>query len=60
MEVQLHVFFTLTLDGGEWADSRPARLISSERFSYIRCMGGWLGPSTNWSLLRREELSTIA
>jgi hypothetical protein len=31
VEVELHVFLTLTLDGGYWWASRPSRFTSKER-----------------------------
>jgi hypothetical protein len=32
------------LDGGEWSDSRPGRLISRERVPGIHWIGGWVNP----------------
>jgi len=31
VEVQLHVFLTLALDGGEWSASRPGHFTLGER-----------------------------
>jgi len=31
VEIQLHVFLTSPLDGGEWAASRSGRFTSAER-----------------------------
>jgi hypothetical protein len=33
------MFLILAVDGGEWSDSRPGRLISG-----TPCIGGWMVP----------------
>jgi len=37
LEAMLHEFSALTLDGGEWLDSRPGRFTPTER-----------GPGAHW------------
>jgi hypothetical protein len=44
VEVQLHAFLTLTLDGGEWSASRPDRFNAEERNVSTHWIGGWVGP----------------
>jgi hypothetical protein len=43
MEVYLHAFLTLALDGDEWSDSRPGRFKPGEITSGARWVGGWVG-----------------
>jgi hypothetical protein len=33
VDVEIHVFLTLTLAGGEWSDSRPGRFTTGERIA---------------------------
>jgi hypothetical protein len=44
VEMQLHAFLTLVLDGGEWSASRPGRFTRRERASDTHWIGGWGGP----------------
>jgi hypothetical protein len=43
VEVYLHTFLTLTLDGGEWSASRPGGFTSTERVPCTHWIGGWVG-----------------
>jgi hypothetical protein len=47
MEIQMHVFLTSTLDGGEWLDSRPGRFTPEETAPDIHLIEGWVGPRTD-------------
>jgi hypothetical protein len=42
--VQLHVFLTSALDGGEWSASRPGRFTPREGAPVTHWIGGWVGP----------------
>jgi len=48
VEVQLHAFLTLAIDGGEWSASCPSCFTYGERASSIHWIGGWVGPSTEF------------
>jgi hypothetical protein len=42
--VQIHVFLTSALVGGEWSASLPARFTPGEKPSSIHWIGGWVDP----------------
>jgi hypothetical protein len=44
VDVQIHVFLTLTLVGGEWTDSCPCCFTPGERVFSLHLIGGWVGP----------------
>jgi hypothetical protein len=44
MDVQIHVFLTSALVGGEWSVSRPGCFILEEIAPVIHWEGGWVGP----------------
>jgi hypothetical protein len=44
VDVQIHVFLTSEVIGGEWSASRPCRLIPGERAPVTHWIGGWAGP----------------
>jgi hypothetical protein len=39
VDVQIHIFLTSALVGGEWSASRPGRFIPG-----THCIGDWVGP----------------
>jgi hypothetical protein len=43
VDVQLPVFLTSALDGGEWSYSRSGRFTPGERASGTHWLGGWVG-----------------
>jgi hypothetical protein len=46
MDVQIHVFLTSALVGGEWLASRPGRFTPGEIASGTHWKGVWVGPRT--------------
>jgi hypothetical protein len=40
--VQIHIFLTSALVGGEWSASRPGRFTPGEVTPGIHCVGGWV------------------
>jgi hypothetical protein len=44
VQVQLHIFLTLALHGGEWSDSCPGCFNPRKRVPRIHWIGGWVGP----------------
>jgi hypothetical protein len=42
--VQIHIFLTWALVGGEWSASRPGHFTLGERDSGTNWKGGWVGP----------------
>jgi hypothetical protein len=47
VDVQIHVFFTSGLFGGEWSASRPGRFIPGERAPGTHSIRGCVGPRTD-------------
>jgi hypothetical protein len=47
VDVQIHVFLTSALVGGEWSASLPGRVTPGEMAPGIRWIGGLVGPRTS-------------
>jgi hypothetical protein len=60
MEVQLQVFFALTLNGGEWSVSRPDRFTSGERDAGTNFTEGWVYPTTGLDVVAKRNISLPA
>jgi hypothetical protein len=43
VDVQIHIFVTSALAGGEWSASRPGRSTPGERAPGTDWIGGWVG-----------------
>jgi hypothetical protein len=56
VEVQIHIFLTLALDGGEWSASHFGHFILGERAPGIHWIRGWVGP---WPVEKRINLSPL-
>jgi hypothetical protein len=52
VEIWLHSFITLELDGSEWLNSGPARFTSGKDLG-THCTGGWLGPRVGLDVLKK-------
>jgi hypothetical protein len=44
VDVQIHIFLTSVLVGGEWTASRPGRFTPEERAPGTHWIGGWVNP----------------
>jgi len=55
VEVWIHVFLTLKLDGGDWPTSRPGRFNHRERYPGILWIGSWVDQGQVWSWWRRDN-----
>jgi hypothetical protein len=42
--VEIHIFLTSALAGGEWSASRPGRITPGERAPGTQWIGGWVDP----------------
>jgi hypothetical protein len=42
VDVQIHIFLTSALAGGEWSASRPYRFTPAERAPGTHWIGGWV------------------
>jgi hypothetical protein len=45
VNIQIHIFLTSALDGGEWSASRPFRFTPGKRAPGTHWIGGWVGPT---------------
>jgi hypothetical protein len=43
VDVQIHIYLTSALVGGEWSASRPGRFTLGERDPIVHFIGGWVG-----------------
>jgi len=55
LEVELHSFLTLALDGRERLASRPDRFILGVRIPGTHWIGGWLGPRAGLDLMAEKN-----
>jgi hypothetical protein len=51
VDLEIHIFFTSALAGGEWSASRPGRFTPG-----IHCIGGWMGHRTGLDDTERKNL----
>jgi hypothetical protein len=42
--IQLHIFLTLVLAGGEWSASHHSHLTAQAKSPSTCCIGDWVGP----------------
>jgi hypothetical protein len=49
MEVQVHSFITLTLEGGEWSISRPGHVTSGKEPNDLGGLGGLWGQAGSFA-----------
>jgi hypothetical protein len=56
VDVEIHVFLTSVLDGGEWSALRPGRFTSEERAPGTHWIGGWVGPRTGLGDVERRKI----
>jgi hypothetical protein len=42
--IEIHIFLTSALVGGEWSASRPGRFTTRERAPATHWIGGWVDP----------------
>jgi hypothetical protein len=55
VDVEIHIFLTSALVGGEWSASRPGRFTPGERAPGTHWIGGWMTPEPVWTTWRREN-----
>jgi hypothetical protein len=44
VDVEIHIFLTSVLAGGDWSNSRPGRFTPGERAPGTHWIGGWVDP----------------
>jgi hypothetical protein len=57
VEVKLHSFLILALDGSEWFTLCPSHFTPAKGSSVTHWIGGWVGPRANPDYLEKREIS---
>jgi hypothetical protein len=57
VDVQIHVFLTSELVGGQWSASRSGRFNPGERAPGTHWIGGWVGPTTGLNDVETKHVS---
>jgi hypothetical protein len=55
--IYIHLFFSSSLDGGEWSASRPGRFTSGERTPGIHWIGEWVDSRTGLDDVEEKNLA---
>jgi hypothetical protein len=59
VDVQIHVFLTSALAGGEWLASRPGRLTPGERARGAHWIWGSVGPRTGLDDMEKTQFLAL-
>jgi hypothetical protein len=59
MDVQINIFLTSALVGGEWSASRPYRLTPGERARGTHWIGGWVGTRAGMDAVEKRKFLTL-
>jgi hypothetical protein len=57
--IQIHIFLTLALVGGEWSASRPCRFTTGKRAPGAYWIGGWVGPRACLNDVEKRKFLTL-
>jgi hypothetical protein len=60
VDVQIRIFFTSALAGGEWSASSPCHFTPGEIDPIIHCIGGWVGPSGDLDDVEKRKFLTLS
>jgi hypothetical protein len=55
VEVQLHTFLTLALNGSEWSASRPNHFTLGERVPGTHWIRDWVGPTASLDMVTKRK-----
>jgi hypothetical protein len=55
VDVQIYVFLTSALVGGEWPASRPSRFTLRGKAPGTHWTGGWVGPRNGWNDVENDK-----
>jgi hypothetical protein len=59
MDVQIHIFLTSALVGGEWSASRPGRFTPGERAPGTYWIGDWVDPKAGLDDMEKRKSLTL-
>jgi hypothetical protein len=60
VDVQIRIFLTSALAGGEWSTSRPGRFTHRERAPGTHWIGGWVNPRTGLDDAEKLKFLTLS
>jgi hypothetical protein len=55
VDVQIQIFLTSVLAGGEWSASLPGRITTGERDPGTHWIGGWVDPRASLDHVEKEN-----
>jgi hypothetical protein len=59
VEVELHEFLTLALDGGEWPVLHPGHFTPGVKTPITHWIGGWVGPKAGLHMVAKEKIPSL-
>jgi hypothetical protein len=59
VDVEIHIFLTSTLAGGEWSASRPGRFTPGEIDPGTHWIGDWVDPRTGFDDMGKRKFLTL-
>jgi hypothetical protein len=59
VDVQIHIFLTSALAGGEWSASHPGRFTPFEIVTGTHWIGGWVGPRAGLEDMEKWKLLNL-
>jgi hypothetical protein len=59
VDIQIHVFLTSALVGGEWSASHSDRFTPGERAAGTHWIGGWVGLRTGLDDVEKRKISPL-
>jgi hypothetical protein len=59
VDVQIHIYMTSVLVGGEWSDSRPGRFTLGETAPGTHCIGGRVDPRAGLDDMEEWKFLTL-
>jgi hypothetical protein len=59
VDVQIHVYLTLALVGGELSASSSCSFFHREKGPGIHCVGGWVSPRAGLNEVEKRQLLTL-
>jgi hypothetical protein len=60
VDVQVHIFLTSVLVGGEWSASRPGRFTPGEIAPGTHWIGGWVDPRAGLDDVKERKFLTLS
>jgi hypothetical protein len=59
VDIEIHMFLTSALFGGEWTASHPGYFTPEEGSPIIHQIGGLVGPSTGLDYMEKRKFLTL-